>query len=76
MLVFHIALNIHYLLINHRSFALWMPYLSVTIFSCLFQLRTNLNMQQDNLASACCMNDDVMFSELALNVGLTDVFNI
>lgn len=49
-----------------------MPYLSVTIFSFVFLIGnkpTNLNMQQDNLAAGCCMNDDVMFAGLALNVG-------
>lgn len=31
---------------------------------------SHLNMQQDNLAATCCMNVDVMFAELALNVGV------
>lgn len=82
LLEWNIALNIYcqallsniHSLIDDKSLLLllWMPYFSVTIFCYVFLIGnklTNLNMQQDNLAAACCMNDDVMFAELALNVG-------
>lgn len=49
-----------------------MPYLSVTIFSYVFLT----GKKQTKLAATGCMNVDVMFAELALNVGSTDVFKV
>lgn len=52
---------------------------SVTKLSYVFLIGskpTNFNMKQDNLAATCCMSDDVMFAELALNVGYTEVFKL
>ena len=43
-----------------------MPRLSVSIFTHVFLIGA----QDDVAAAACCVNVDVMFAELALNVGL------